>query len=425
MDGAERPFPTVEIVATGDELRLGEVVDTNSAFAARSLAAGGVEVSRVTVVGDSRSEIACAIREARARADVVLVTGGLGPTLGDLTREALADALGVEVETRPEALGEIERWLRRPLSELDRRQALAPRGAEMIPNRWGSAPGLKVRAGARTVYALPGVPHEMRGMFETSVLGEILSMRRSSSIATCHLVTHGLPESQVVARLSHLRTGDVALGTRARAGTITVRFLARAATREEAERRADSAADSAAKLLGEFVAGRGDRDMAELVAEELLSRGLRVAVAESCTGGLVAARLVGVSGISRVLVEAIVAYSNESKTNRLGVSAGLIAEKGAVSAEVARAMAEGARVRAGADIAVAVTGVAGPQGGTEAKPVGLVYLATASALGTEAAEHRFRGERDAIRERAAEEALWSLLREARRFASRPAGTRSA
>ena len=137
MDGTERPFPRVEIGATGDELRLGEVVDTNSAFAARSLAAGGVEVSRVTVVGDSRSEIACAIREALARADVVLVAGGLGPTLGDLTREALAEALGVELETRPETLCEIESWLRRPLSELDRRQARVPQGAETIPNRWG------------------------------------------------------------------------------------------------------------------------------------------------------------------------------------------------------------------------------------------------------------------------------------------------
>lgn len=414
--------PTIEIVATGDELRLGEIADTNSACMARMLTDGGVEVSRITVVGDSRAAIAAAVREAISRADAVIVTGGLGPTLGDMTREALADVMGVELETRPEALQHLQQWLRRPLSELDRRQALAPRGAELIPNLWGSASGLKVHIGGKTIYALPGVPREMCRMFETSVLPELLAMPHSIHTATRYLVTHGMPESKVVERLLGLIPSGASFGTRARSGTITVRFIARAPSREEAERKVELAAAGASEALGECLAGSGDRDMAELVAAELLAKKLRVALAESCTGGMVASRLVGVSGISEALLEAVVAYSNTAKTARLGVEPGLIAEKGAVSAEVARAMAEGVRQSSGADIGLSVTGIAGPSGGSETKPVGLVYLATSSAQGCEVTERHFKGERNEVRERATEEALWLLLKEARRLGGSPCAT---
>jgi nicotinamide-nucleotide amidase len=255
----------------------------------------------------------------------------------------------------------------------------------------------------------------MRAMLAESVLPGLRRLRkRGRETALRYLICHGMREAEIAERLGGLE-GEVRFGTRARHGTITIRIEARAGTPEEAAGRAEAAASQVRRRLGEAVVGEGDRGLAELAAEVLLRAGLKVALAESCTGGLIAARLVAVPGMSASLVEGVVAYSNEAKARRLGVPEDLIRRKGAVSAEVARAMAEGARKEAGADLSVAVTGVAGPGGGTEEKPVGLVHVASASELATEAVERRFRGGRDAVRKRAAEEGLWLLLREARRL----------
>ena len=416
----------IELVSTGDELVLGEIADTNAAEIAAELEGEGLAVSRVTVVGDDREDIASAYREALARADVVIATGGLGPTEDDLAREALGTAMGEPLEARAPAERMIAERLGRALLERDRRQAMAPRGAELLENPRGSAPGLRATVGGGTIYILPGVPHEMRGMFREQVLPEIVRAARSALdgrgrtfSARRYLVVHGMPEAEVSRRLegvAHENEQDtVRVGTQTRSGVITVRFRATAGTEEGAARLAGEALEVARGRLGEAALGEGDRTLAELVAEAALGKNLTLAVAESCTGGMIASALVAVPGISEALVEGTVAYSNDAKVRRLGVSEELIEQKGAVSPEVARAMAAGARERSGADLAVAATGVAGPGGGTEAKPVGLVYIATATRAGTEVTERRFRGARQIVRDRTTQTALWLLLEEARRL----------
>lgn len=425
----------IELVSTGDELVLGEIADTNAAEIAAELEGEGLAVSRVTVVGDDREDIASAYREALARADVVIASGGLGPTEDDLAREALGVAMGEPLEASSSAERMIAERLGRALLETDRRQAMAPRGAEFLENRRGSAPGLRATVEGGTIYILPGVPHEMRGMFREQVLPEIVRASRPSDrsagqgrtfSARRYLVVHGMPEAEVSRRLEGVahenEKGTVRVGTRTRSGVITVRFRATAATEEGAARLAEEALEVARGRLGEAALGEGDRTLAELVADAALGKNLTLAVAESCTGGMIASALVAVPGISEALVEGTVAYSNDAKVRRLGVSEELIEQKGAVSPEVARAMAAGAREKSGADLAVAVTGVAGPGGGTGAKPVGLVYIATATRAGTEAIERRFRGARQIVRDRTTQTALWLLLKEARRL---PAAARRA
>ncbi len=417
----------IEIISIGDELRLGEIADTNVQYMGARLAGLGIEITRTALVGDDRNEIASAFRDALARADVVLATGGLGPTEDDITREGLADALGVELTERPEARETITRRRKgRPLSEMDLRQAYAPRGAELIPNPRGSAPGLKAERDGRVVFVMPGVPHEMKGMFEEAVLPEIIKRAPVSGRAVRHLVVFGVAESIIAARVAGLEAEHaVSLGTRATDGVITVRVVAHAETDEQAERNASSTIEEIKEKLGEGVVAEGDRTLAEVVAAEAIESQVTLAVAESCTGGMIAARLVATPGVSSVLLEGVVAYSNRSKMKRLGVPEELLQEKGAVSPEVAQAMAEGARRESGADCSVAVTGIAGPDGGTEEKPVGLVYLAAASEQGSEVIERRFTGNREHVRRRSTETALWLLLQHVRRAREQRAGSTQA
>jgi nicotinamide-nucleotide amidase len=265
---------------------------------------------------------------------------------------------------------------------------------------------------------MPGVPREMREMFTAQVVPALVAMRGEAggSFAQRHFVVHGVPESQLGAALAGIARRDddarteLMIGTRVSCGTIGVRVRARAPSCGEAAGLVDAAAEEVRRRIGDAIAGEGDRELAYFAVESARARGVTMALAESCTGGLIAAKLVSVPGASAVFREAVVAYANESKTHRLGVPVELLARAGAVSAEAARAMAEGARRGSGADIAAATTGVAGPEGGSPEKPVGLVFIACASESGTEVVEKRFRGDRDAIRERAAQTALWLLLR---------------
>jgi nicotinamide-nucleotide amidase len=409
----------IEIVSTGDELVLGEIADTNAAEMAAAFEDEGLAVSRVTVVGDDRGEIARAYGEALARSDFVVATGGLGPTEDDLAREGLADALGEPLELDAEAeraVAERVAAYGREVKDADRRQAFAPRGATVIANPRGSAPGLRAAVDGKTIYVLPGVPHEMRGMFGDAVLPEVVAAAGDSRGALGHLVVHGMPEAEVAGRLEGLARDGLAVGTRTRAGVITVRVRADAPTTEEARRIAGEAVEDVRRRLGDAVVGDGDKTLGSLVTEAALAGRCKLAVAESCTGGLVTAAIVATPGASDALVESWVTYSNEAKVRRLGVAAELIEERGAVSSEVALAMAEGARAESGADVALAVTGIAGPGGGTPEKPVGLVHFAVATAEGTESAERRFNGTRDVVRRRATEVGLWLMLRGVRRAA---------
>jgi nicotinamide-nucleotide amidase len=423
----------VEIISIGEELVLGEIADTNARHIGRGLAERGTEIARTTVVGDDWSEIAAAFREALRRADVVLATGGLGPTADDLTREGLADALGVELVESPVARDMVARGRKgAPPGAMDLRQARVPRGADIIPNPRGSAPGIRAERDGRLVFVMPGVPHEMKGMFAERVLHEVLSRvpgpAPSAGRAVRHLVVFGVREADIAARVAGVESEEagIRLGTRATDGVTVVRVVARGESDRSAEEKAAAAADEIRRRLGEGVVAEGDRTPAEIVAEEAVAGGITLAVAESCTGGMIAAQLVAMPGVSSVLLEGVVAYSNEAKTKRLGVPPELIADKGAVSPEVALAMAEGARRESGADVSVAVTGIAGPGGGTPEKPVGLVCLAASSDLGDEVIERRFvvpgwGGDREHVRRRATETALWLLLRHVERVRGKAGG----
>jgi len=395
------------ILAVGDELTAGATVDTNSAFLSRRLAEHGIATLRHLTVGDDTGAIARALAEAAAEAGLVVVSGGLGPTADDLTRHALAEATGAELVEDARSAERIAAFFAlrgRQMKPSNRRQALAPAGAEMIDNDCGTAPGIAARIGRAEVFALPGPPHEMVAMFEARVLPRL---RGDGAIARRELHTFGTGESDVAAEIADLMARDAnpTVGTTAKAGVITVRIAATAPTAEAAEALADGTAAEVRRRLGELVFGAGEETMASVVGALLDAAGRTAAAAESCTGGLVSEMITGVPGASRYFRGGVVAYANAAKTDLLGVPAERIAAAGAVSEPVAEALAAGAARRFGADYGLSLTGIAGPAGGSDDKPVGLVYIGLASPAGTAVHRHVFPGTRDVIRRRAALAAL--------------------
>ncbi len=391
------------ILSIGSELVSGLRLDTHARDLARTLRRLGIDVVRHETLDDDIAAIADAFTRGAASAEVVLATGGLGPTPDDVTRDGLARAMNADLEAHPEARRLVDAWAAsrgRTLSGSNLRQAVLPRGAEPIPNPVGSAPGIRTRLGRADVFCMPGVPDEMRRMLRDQVLPH-LEVGHGAVVRVRTVRTFGLPESQVGERLSDLmaRGRRPQVATACHVGRIDIHIHA-AGLETEVERLLEADAAEVRRRLGDVCYAEGETSMEAVVAERLAATGATLAVAESCTGGLVAAALVSVPGMSAHLLEAVVAYADEAKTRRLDVPADVIAAEGAVSEAVARAMAEGARRQADADLAVAVTGIAGPGGGTEAKPVGLVWFAIVDAAGTEAARHVFPGGRQGVRERA-------------------------
>jgi nicotinamide-nucleotide amidase len=403
------------IVSTGDEVLNGEIADTNAAWLAERLLEMGVEILRHVAVGDAEGPIEEVVREAARRCHLVVVTGGLGPTEDDLTRHALAKAAGVPLELHEESLAQIEeRFCRfgRPMPPQNRIQAMIPQRAMVLPNSEGTAPGFIARCDDAHVAVLPGVPREMEVMFEKHLAPFILSLpveRRAVRVE--RLQTYGIPESLVNEKLGHLmsRAANPLIGLRVHGGVITVKLLATGHDADVAARVLAPAVEEAERILGEAVFGRGDETLEAAVARLLEGRGKTLAVAESCTGGLIGHLLTQVSGISRFLREDLVTYSNESKVELLGVSPQALEAAGAVSEPVAAAMAEGVRTRAQAHIGLSTTGIAGPTGATPEKPVGLVYVGLATEAATRVERLQLVGERAIIKERAARSAL-NLLR---------------
>ena len=400
------------VLSIGRELVSGLRLDTHASAVARALGGVGIEVLRHETLDDDVRAVATAIRRAGDEADVVVVTGGLGPTLDDTTREALAEAMGVPLEEHPVAEAHLEAWARargKTLSESNRRQAMLPRGAEALANPIGTAVGIAARVGRARVFCLPGVPAEMCRMLAEEVVpairrlvaGEQETRAKPGSIVRT-IRTFGLAESIVGERLADLMAPDrrPRVGTAVSAGIVDVHIYGFGAPEVVA---ADAA--EVRRRLGDAVFGEGEERLEDAVAALLAKKKRTLAVAESCTGGLVAAKLVNVPGISAYLEEAVVAYSNASKVRSAGVLERLIREQGAISEAVARAMAEGIRRRTGADIGLGLTGIAGPSGGTPGKPVGTVWFALADAAGTLAAREVFSGDRGFIRQRAANHAL--------------------
>ncbi len=404
------------ILSIGTELALGQAVDTNSAWIARALAALGIRSLRHETVADELPDIRAALHRAARAAKLVLVTGGLGPTQDDLTRQALADALGVPLEPHAESLAQIRAFFerrKRVMPEVNQVQALCPRGARPLSNPSGTAPGIHAQLEGADCYLLPGVPSEMKTMFQEHVLPELRRQARGAVLVSRRLQCYGAGESEIGERIADLmqRGRNPEVGTTAELGVIGIRINARASSAEAAEQLLDQQEGILRERLGELVFGSGEETLAAAVGRLLQARGQTLATAESCTGGLLAAQLTDVPGSSAYFRGGLITYSNELKTGLLGVAAAQLAEHGAVSGPVAHDMAVAARLRCGVDYALGLTGIAGPTGGTDEKPIGLVYLALAGPAGVQTRELRLGSDasRYSIRMRACGAAL-NLLR---------------
>ncbi len=405
----------IEIITIGDELLLGFTTDTNAAYLARELAAHGVEVARRATVGDDADAIASAVRDALERTGAVITTGGLGPTADDLTKQAIAALFGRGLEMREEIVAMIEERFRvygfkgrMPVS--NRQQALVPEGARVLENRHGSAPGIWIEDDrGRWVAMLPGVPREMRGMTLDVIVPELQTRMGSvrEVVRSRTLRCMGISESHLADLL-----GDRARTVRGlpvaylpSIAGIDLRLTTRGMSDGDATALLDAAIAELKPIIGDHVYGENDTDLAEVVLQRSRARGFRIAVAESCTGGMLGARLTAVPGSSAVFVGGVIAYDNDVKTGLLAVDPATIRTHGAVSEETACAMAAGVRARMGTQIAIAITGIAGPDGGTPEKPVGLVWIA-AEVDGRARASHRvYPGNREEIRQRASQGAL--------------------
>jgi len=404
------------LIAIGNELLLGQTQDTNSAWLAERLAAVGIRTKLTLTVGDDVAQITWAFRHASEQAEVVIATGGLGPTPDDLTREGLAEAMGVSLVENAACLEQIKAYFARrgrPMRESNRRQALIPVGAEPIENTGGTAPGIRARVGQATVYVTPGVPREMREMFDRSIQPDLPADAAGRAIVRRTILAYGAGESDIAGRISDLmqRGRNPLVGTTPHETIISVRIVAEADSADQAERLAERDAAEVRRRLGDLVFGEGEATLADAVADLLLKAASTVATAESCTAGLLAKMLTDVSGSSGYFLRGYITYSNESKIEMLGVPPEMIERHGAVSEQVARAMASRCKAAARADYAIAITGIAGPTGGTAEKPVGLVYVGLAGPAGCEVGRFNF-GEhllRWQVRDRACKAAL-NMLR---------------
>ncbi len=407
-----------EIIAVGSELLTPYRLDTNSLYLTEKLNALGIEVRFKTVVGDDPERLAAVFRTALRRSGLVILTGGLGPTEDDVNRNVVADVLGRRLIEVPEIRQRIqERFvsLGRSMAKNNLRQALVPDGAEWLVNEQGTAPGIWLEQDGVTIVLLPGPPGELRAMFEAQCRPRLERIAPKERIRTRVLKVVGLPESEVDERIAPIYKAykNPATTLLATPGAIEVHLRARAATDAEAEALLAELGDKIELALGDHIFSTHGESLEEVVGMRLVMKEKTVAVAESCTGGLLSERLTRTPGSSNFFLGGAVCYSNELKTKMAGVPQTLIEENGAVSKPVAQALAEGIRKRTGASLGVGITGIAGPGGGTPEKPVGLVYIALADEQGTELREFRFPGNRDRIRQWAAQAALEMIRRRLR------------
>lgn len=373
-----------EIISVGTELLLGQIVDTNAAYLGQELADLGVDVYFKQTVGDNAQRVQDAVRLALGRADAILMTGGLGPTEDDLTVEAVAATVGDELVRNEEVAAHVRRFFEsrgRVPPESVYKQAFVPRTARIIPNYRGTAPGIHLEPQGRMIFIMPGVPYEMQGMMSGYVIPYLRGRTEGVVIGSVVLRVTGEGESAVEARIKDLIRGTTpTIAPYAKLGEVHLRITAKGPADEVRAQLARGEAQ-VRERLGELVYGVDEESLEAVVGVLLASRGLTLSVAESCTGGLLAQRITNVPGSSAYFREGVVTYSNLAKSERLDVAPALLEQHGAVSADVAEAMAAGIRTRAGTDLGVSITGVAGPSGGTTEKPVGLVFIGLAHARG--------------------------------------------
>jgi nicotinamide-nucleotide amidase len=413
----------IEIVTIGDELLLGFTIDTNAAHLARELAAIGVEITHRSSIGDNAADIADAVGQAIERTGAVITTGGLGPTADDMTKPAIAQLFGRAMHRDEEIIESMKaRWARLKRTgafpESNTAQAMIPDGADILPNRHGSAPGIWLEdERGRWVAMLPGVPREMRGLLADELLPRIRARVEKWSGADIPVVrsrtlrTTGIAESALADLLGDLAKGVDGMGLAflPSVESVDLRVTVRGLPSAEADAKLDAAVLKLRNTAGRYVYGEEGADLAEIVLSACRKTGFRIAVAESCTGGMLGERLTAIPGSSDVFLGGVIAYDNSVKRKLLGVSDADLEEHGAVSEEVAMTMARSVRAMLGSDIGVAITGVAGPGGGTATKPVGMVWVAV-DGIATEARCLRLFGTRDEVRQRAAQAALDMIRR---------------
>jgi nicotinamide-nucleotide amidase len=408
----------VELVTVGTELLLGFTVDTNSAEIGRALADAGVRVVRRTAVSDDPAAIRDAVASALARTGRVITTGGLGPTADDITKTTIAALFGAPLRFDAAVWAALEaRFARlgRVPTANNRGQAEVPEGAVVLPNRWGTAPGLWLEGSPGLVVLLPGVPVEMRNLLAAHVLPRLADRSTGGVIRSVTVRTTAIAESTLAERLGDIeeRIAPLTLAFLPGLGSVDLRATAWNLPAAEADRRLAEAAALLAERAGEHAYGTGDDDLAELVVAELRRRRFRIAVAESCTGGLLGGRLTANPGSSSQFLGGVIAYADDAKRTLLGVPADLLRVEGAVSGPVAREMAIGAARSLGAEVAVSITGIAGPDGGSAEKPVGTVWIGFLLPNGAEAVLRNLVGTREEVRGRAAQFALFELWRRLR------------
>lgn len=407
----------VEIITIGDEILIGQIVDTNSAWMAEKLNEIGAKVERIVTITDSLEEIKLNLVQAEKRADVVLITGGLGPTKDDVTKKALAEYFKCDYTFYPEIAEHISKLFERfgkQMSELNRLQAELPSACKPLQNNQGTAPGMWFEKGGTVFVSMPGVPYEMKGIMKDHVLPMIAEKFDAPTIIHKTVLTMGMGESWLSERIAAWEDGltqEIKLAYLPSPGRVRLRLSAYGTNQIALQSKLDVEVSNLVKLIPELVFGYDVDTIENVVGDLLRENGETVGTAESCTGGLIAHKLTSISGSSDYFLGSVVSYANEVKVNSLGVSESDLAEFGAVSEQVVRQMAEGARKVLHTSYAIATSGVAGPTGGTDEKPVGTVWLAVAGPNGTVAKRHQFGFNRKRNIEMSANTALNMLRKE--------------
>lgn len=386
-----------EIIAVGTELLLGDILNTNARFLSQQLSFLGIDVYYQEVVGDNPERMKEVIHQAVGRSDVVILSGGLGPTEDDLTKEITAEYFGLPMYFEESVMDEMTRYLNGNVPPANKKQAYIPEGATVIHNPYGTAPGIIIERGGKIAILLPGPPRELEPLFLEQV-APFLKSRSEFVMKSKVLRLFGSGESSVAEKVKDLMdSANPTLAPYAKDSEVTLRITAKAQSSEEADALICGMQEKVEKRVGQYVYGYDDEEMKQVLYRLLSERGMTIAAAESCTAGMLTAMLADNPGASDILYESVVTYSNEAKEKYLGVPHETLQQFGAVSEETARAMAEGIRRASGADIGVGITGIAGPGGGTEKKPVGLVYIGVADARQTVVRRFHLIGTRTKIR----------------------------
>jgi nicotinamide-nucleotide amidase len=404
-----------EIITIGDEILIGQVIDTNSAWMAEALNGIGISVIQITSVSDGEQAIVQALDQAGARADIILITGGLGPTRDDITKNVLAGYFGSRLVRNDEVLEMVKEFITSrgvEMNELNLGQAMVPDNCTVIPNRWGTAPGMWFRKNGKDFIFMPGVPYEMKGIMTGFILPELRKRHDLPVIIHRTVVTQGIPESHLAILLEKYEdtlSGEFRLAYLPSPGMVRLRLSITGKDREKTENLMNSELERLLKIVSDHLVATTDEKLEKIIGELLYKKGSTLSMAESCTGGMIAHLITSIPGSSRYFTGSVVAYSNKIKEEILGVNKEIIESFGAVSEQVVREMAAGAMKLFGTDYSVATSGIAGPDGGTMEKPVGLVWIAVASRDRIIAEKFNFGNQRDTNIQKASLTAL-NMLR---------------